>query len=284
MVRAADGTTIMIDDRGILQTWQDSFAENCDSGHPFVMDIFLPATTRVIQVAKLRFRLQKFRAYETGAADGGYYGSTTESKQVLINTGYEIQQGGTEAEQTTYDAEFDPYYTGYTQSAGSHNHGGSTSSVSTHNHGIPSGTELAKAGGGSVTFIESNFHSHSISSDGSHSHNIMVNGIQHFHRLVRHFHQAWTGEHNHNFSVPDHTHPLNFGIYEGTTPANVTVKINGVDRTAALGGPFNTSQTNLDITPYLAVNQWNTIELGTSQLGRIQATVFVQALMSILET
>lgn len=39
-----------------------------------------------------------------------------------------------------------------------------TSTVSDHNHGIPNGTELATAGGGSVTFVESGGHSHSVDS------------------------------------------------------------------------------------------------------------------------
>ena len=86
-------------------------------------------------------------------------------------------------------------------------------------------------------------------------------------------------EHTHN--IPTHTHNLIFGIYEGTTATNVTITINGTDRTADLGGPFDTDQESLDISPYLVVGQFNTIELGSSQLGRIDATVFIQALMGV---
>ena len=54
-----------------------------------------------------------------------------------------------------------------------HNHGGSTGNDTTaaHNHGIPNGTNLALAGGGSITWVAytGGEHSHSISND-SHSH------------------------------------------------------------------------------------------------------------------
>jgi hypothetical protein len=82
-------------------------------------------------------------------------------------------------------------------------------------------------------------------------------------------------------SSGEHTHGLVHGIYEGTSATNVTVTINGVDRTAALGGGagFTTDQDSLDIAQYLTVG-WNTIVLGSSQLGRIQATYFVKAYLS----
>jgi len=93
----------------------------------------------------------------------------------------------------------------------------------------------------------------------------------------------WTYEAagSHTHTVNDHTHPISYGIYISTLPTSITVKINGVDRTSALGGPFNSDQANLDISSYLVIGQWNTIELGSSQLGRIDATVFIQALMGI---
>lgn len=101
-------------------------------------------------------------------------------------------------------------------------------------------------------------HTHEIYSDGSHAHGMVS---------VRHVHEL---------TLPDHTHPIDYGIYEGTAASNVTVTINGVDRTAALGGPFNTNQDRLDITQYLTATGWNTIEIGSATLGRIHATLFVE--------
>jgi hypothetical protein len=81
-----------------------------------------------------------------------------------------------------------------------------------------------------------------------------------------------------------HTHPMVPGIYESTVATNVKVIINGVDRTVALGGPgggFTTNQQELEVSQWLTIGQWNTIELTPSGLGRIYldyaATGWVQA-------
>ena len=54
--------------------------------------------------------------------------------------------------------------------------------------------------------------------------------------------------HTHNIS--SHVHSITYGIYEGTLPTNITIKINGTDRTSILGGGtgFNSDQSNLNIT------------------------------------
>jgi hypothetical protein len=85
-------------------------------------------------------------------------------------------------------------------------------------------------------------------------------GSSHAHTVADHTH-AVTGTtssaetaHTHSVMLPSHTHSLVFGIYEGAGPtasANVTVTINGVDRTAALGGPFDGDFLGKDITAYL---------------------------------
>lgn len=96
-----------------------------------------------------------------------------------------------------------------------------------------------------------------------------------------------SGDHSHGMahthSISNHTHDITYGIYEGTLPTNITIKINGTNRTSVLGGGtgFNSDQSNLNITSYLSIGQWNTIELGSSQLGRLDATVFIQALMGV---
>ena len=64
---------------------------------------------------------------------------------------------------------------------------------------------------------------------------------------------------------------VSYGVVESTTAAGVTVVINGVDRTAALGGPFSADQVELNVLPYLTVGAWNTIDLTPTGLGRILA-------------
>lgn len=128
-----------------------------------------------------------------------------------------------------------------------------TNSDGNHSHGGSTGT------GGT------DLHTHGISSSGGHSHTITVN-------------------HSHSVSIPAHAHPLEHGIYEGPVATGLTIKVNGVDVTAALGGPFNTDQTNLDLQPYLTSTGDNiiTVSSGTTVdnpagLGRVSASVYIQS-------
>jgi len=257
-VRAQDGQTVLLDEQGMLQTWQDSKADNLDSSNPLLLNLYLPPETRSIKRALLRFKLLAFRAYETGAASGGGTTSgpssrdtTVSGKENLEITDYVIPPGS----QPLVD---------YVQSDGGHSHGLSDDFPSgTHNHGNPD-------------YVGTGQHSHSLSIDSVGNHT---------HWLYNHYHAATINGHSHgmdhNHSIPNHTHRLVFGIYTSTVASGVTVKINGTDRTADLGGPFDTDQESLDISPYLTIGQFNTIELGSSQLGRIDATVFIQALMGV---
>jgi hypothetical protein len=110
-------------------------------------------------------------------------------------------------------------------------------------------------------------HEGAVASDGSHSHSGATDAPGHTHALP---------DHGHTLEVDGHTHNITHGIYEGTTASDVTVSINGTDRTAALDGPFNANQESLDITQYLTATGWNTISLGSASLGRIHATMFIE--------
>ncbi len=259
-VKAQDGATTLLDDRGILQTWQEGRADNVDSTSPLTLNVYLPPETRSIRRALLRFSRQAFRAYSTGAASGGGHTSGASS---ITTTG---PSSRLTAEDTSVGIGGYIFLSGpvvdHTQSE--------KAAADTHNHGIADGTALALAGGGSVTFRA-------------------FSGGSHVHWLYNHYHSSPSHSHgmdhthgmDHNHQVQNHTHPIAYGIFTSTLPTNITVRINGVDRTAALGGPFNADQASLNIASYLAIGQFNTIELGSSQLGRIDATVFIQTLMGV---
>lgn len=98
---------------------------------------------------------------------------------------------------------------------------------------------------------------------------------------------SFDAENNHQHTTPAHTHPvtLTYGIYEGPAPVNpnVSIVINGVDVTTALGGPWDTDAT-LDITSYLReesgdpLRQANTIVLSSDEL--IDLEVVCKSLVS----
>lgn len=260
---ASDGQTVLLDDKGILQTWQEGRADNVDENSPLVLSIYLPPETRSIKSALLRFRRQPFRAYSTGAASGG--GHTTPSGgghssgpfgQLLSTTSV--------ADRYSLFSTYIPDYTDIRDahqhdSAGSHDHGGTT-------HGGPGD------------------HQHTIWSHGSHQHPAAgrhghASTTEHYHNVTLPDHRHSVSDHAH--TVNDHTHDIKYGIYTSTLPQNTNIKINSIDRTASLGGPFNADQVSLNIANFLQVGQWNTIEIGSSRLGRIDATVFIQALMGV---
>lgn len=81
-------------------------------------------------------------------------------------------------------------------------------------------------------------------------------------------------EGSHTHGIP-HTHnvtpSLIYGIFEGAVATGVTVKINGIDRTVALGGGtgFTTSQTELEVGQWFTIGALNTVDLTPSGIGRI---------------
>jgi hypothetical protein len=84
-----------------------------------------------------------------------------------------------------------------------------------------------------------------------------------------------THDNPHTHQIP-HTHNVSptlvDGIWEGAVATGVTVLVNGVDRTVALGGGagFTTNQTELALLiAWLNLGAWNTIDLTPTGLGRI---------------
>lgn len=79
------------------------------------------------------------------------------------------------------------------------------------------------------------------------------------------------------FANVDHTHLISItstlGVTEGTVATGVTVAFDGVDHTAALGGPFNADVIELDVRRFLVVSHGvkHTIAMQPSGNGRIEA-------------
>lgn len=167
---------------------------------------------------KLIVDLRALKSNTEGAADGG--GQTTTS-----HTGH------------THTINL-----GTTSTTSAHQHSGTTGGGgSTHQH---SGTT-----GGGGTFEG---HTHPFITDvgGSHSHDFVTDsGGSHNHTISG---QTAASGGGHSHSVSNHTHDLRYGIFESSLPSNpdIAVWINGVDRTAILGGPFDTDFI-VDISEYV---------------------------------
>jgi hypothetical protein len=95
------------------------------------------------------------------------------------------------------------------------------------------------------------------------------------------------GSHTHDVTIPAHTHGIAYGISDDVqTPSGISVYVDGIDRTSALGGPFAPSGGNVTIdldtallTGYLinaagGLRQEHTVQLRCSSgRGRIEAQV-----------
>jgi len=135
----------------------------------------------------------------------------------------------------------------YTQQTQAHEHtitGFTSESENLHTHGVLN-------------------HTHSVSGQTA------IAGGAHRHTISPHTHSVSP----HNHELTPHTHALVYGVFQGPNPSapQMTLTINGTDRTAALGGPWDNDFT-VDITPYLVDGQGqprrqtNTIELSSAQL------------------
>jgi len=271
-VLAPDGQTVIIDDSGLLQTWQEGRADNVDSNHPLELFVYLPPTVRGIYFAVLRFRLLPFRAFAkatestgesvlTSASGGAVSTSTLAGGAVSSST---LAGGG---DYVTSDVQIlkPGVSQDYTVSAGE------------HNHGIPNGTRLVTEDGSTVGFVESGDHVHWLY---NHGHEVNIPDHAHAIEIPSHAHDVSIPSHKHSVTIPGHSHNLAFGIWTSSQAQDVTVAVNGNDITSELGGPFNTDQTDLNLANYFQIGTWNKVSLGSSTLGRIDASIFIQVLLT----
>jgi len=285
MVKDDQGASI-IDARGVMQSWQEGRTDNVDGSNDLSLFIYIPPETREIKKCVLRMRLLNFRSYSWVSASDGSYSSSTPS-----GGGHTTPSGGghsssSEAETVILDSDASKTETSQTSNLWDQyaiNIPSAVSNNPNHDHGIPNNTGIEDVDGNTHWFSASGSHSHALTSDHRHdvdipSHNHGVSTGGHSHYMYDHSHQV--SNHSHGFSVPNHTHNIQHGIYTGGSPGSVGVIINGTNRTSALGGSWSSNQNNIDITDYMIVNHWNEIRLTSNQLGRIDATVFIQAMIN----
>lgn len=158
------------------------------------------------------------------------------------------------------------------------------------NHWIANAISGGDHNHGGLTGWKSGNHSHPVNPVADHGHTIGNADTTHGHSLsiagdgIGHIH--WTN-HGHGVTVgPDGAHWHNVTVAAqgigGTTnqswPSTVSVRINGVDRTAALGGPWGIPNgdwnvQDLNVATYLNPEAWNRIEVGAASAGRLKAQV-----------
>lgn len=240
-VTDTSGNRTVLDDQGILQTWQDGRCDNIDNGKPLRLRVFIPRETNVVYKALLRLYMEAFRAYSKGASYGGSTYTSTSSgggQYVGRTTDYAGEQSSTT--HTMADVQ-----------------GGMQTVYTKTSAGIDYGRW--------IDIYQTTHHEHRYAF-GSHAHDASIS----------------INDHSHSVQTGSHAHDLEYGIYEDSSVGkNMEIFINGSDRTAALTGSgyMQYTQPELVITPYLAKGQWNTIEIRSSGRARVDASIFIQALI-----
>ncbi|MFS0672051.1 hypothetical protein [Ornithinibacillus sp. 179-J 7C1 HS] len=271
------GEQVVLDENGILQSWQEGKSDNLDESNPLTLYVYLPDKTLSIYEANLNFRLLPFRSYSGTTESGGGKvitsasgGGTTATSSSGGGTSTSTQSGGGTTQSTP--------------SGGNHRHRLFVDSGSQPTT-LPKRRYFAYAQeqnySPTVQFESSAEGSiYTFDADGNHSHNVSIPSHSHSFSTPNHTHIVQIPNHIHNISIPAHSHDIAHGIYTSTIATGIGVIINGINRTSQLGGKFNTSQANLDIGNYLEIGKWNEIELTSDRLGRIDGNIFIMAFLS----
>ncbi len=113
-------------------------------------------------------------------------------------------------------------------------------------------------------------------SAGLHSHEVQDH--QHAFSVPDHQHSITLSDHQHDIELADHEHEIEFGIYQGPTPTEVIVKVDG-NEIPGLG----LSEESVDILDYLErdaegkiVRGWHELEITPNDLGRVNVTLHLQ--------
>lgn len=240
------GQRTVLDDVGILQSWQDSQTDNVDRGYPLNLRIYIPNETSRIYAAKLQIYTENFRAYQRGNKYGGYDTKTSEG-------------GGGDyvSESTTADGS---YSDSLTSGAVEVTYLGKGN----HDHALRDGELKDMYGNYMGKFRASGEHKHEVS--------IRIPSHQHSVRFT-------LPDHTHRYEIPSHTHDPIFGIITQYSNSAYSIQINGTDVTRPLTGKntFSGTVENVDISRYLSIGRWNTIAISNTGLGRVSASIFMQA-------
>jgi len=258
------------------------YRESVDATHDATITVDYDDTVTYLHRAELRLVKRKVKSNVSTMAAGG--GQTASATATSANSGGGTTSGagtshshGISAAVTSNDIGEHYHQIGQANPTSSWTDPGylqqmvfASSAGGALNYGIYGGRNGAEGSTQTLWTSGFTFHQHNITatstvSEGSHTHSV----APHTHTINAHSH-----------TVTDHTHALTYGIYEGPAASapQFGITINGTDRTAALGGPWDTDAV-LDITPYLVdvdghvLRQANSVVVSSAQLCDVELTV-----------
>lgn len=251
----ASGNRTILDDNGILQSWQDGRCDNIDDKNPLKLHIYIPKETQRIYKAALRIYTEGFRAYSKATEWKGTQSTSTDSGGGDYTS---TDGGGGDYTSTEYDG-------GKVET--SHGACNVDGKVNTYDVKNNNGQRI-----GTVSMYYVNYHEHEVEFP-NHSHGVSI---------PSHRHGVSIPSHRHGVDIPGHQHDIVFGIYqEYASNVRTEIFINGTDRTAIIsgGGYVYGNNDEMNLTSYLK-NGWNEIEVRSNGRCRVDATIFIQALLN----
>lgn len=118
-----DGTAVILDNEGMMQTWQDGRTDNVDVNNPLILNVYLPKNTRSINEANLSFKLLPFRSYSKGLTNEGDTIVSSTSSGGGSTTVNSTSSGGGGMTTTSGDSGIDVKYDmAQTEEAAGHKH------------------------------------------------------------------------------------------------------------------------------------------------------------------
>jgi len=231
---------------------KDNLTKRIDSSTPATMEIKLGDEVRALNYAKLKVTTATLKSSVTSvAAAGAAVGSTASGGS---STPTSSSGGGTSTTSGSGG--------GTTQTSGTDNN--------THQHAvfvkdsIPSGytaypVSILLKSSSTSHFYHTGYGLQVVNSGtalADHTHDITIPNHTHSITIAAHTHDITIPAHTHGIEIPAHNHAMSYGIYNDTVyPQGISLSINGVDVTAALGGPWAATndgiEIELDITDYL---------------------------------
>lgn len=231
------------------------YKEEIANGHAVTLPVEIDSRVLYLNSTKVRVQTRSLRSTVTAAAAGG--GTTVSSESGGGSTvtsasggGATVTSGnGTDHQHRVYVTNGSSSYPMYFDGA----------------QALGSRIRANGASGYDYTDVETGPHTHSVT-------------------ISNHTHSVTISNHTHSVTLSNHTHGMTYGIYDDTVyPATISLSIDGVDRTSALGGPWAAGggalSVELDITTYLVnaaggLRQNHTLVFScASGQGQIVATI-----------
>ena len=236
--------------QGATNLMIQNFADDADAEHPAKLLVWVPDSAVRINKMVLAVNFEAFRGYSK-AVKAAKSSSQTSDSGGGGTSGASSSSSKTSSAVSLLPQNMLP---------------GPEYEDAVHNHGIAGSTKLAvvntdKEITGYVSWTPSGAHIH-----GEHTHTV---DFAHTHQI---------SAHTHSVTIPEHTHEMEFGIYEGETATSATVKVDGVSI------PTPQDWNEIDIINYLSKddrgkiirNTWHTVEILPNTQSRIVAALFTQ--------